>query len=76
MGESKRSVKNKARVEELVQLTCIVKQHIFVLIISRTSFCRLKMLGMKHTGKIKHVTQHYQCFEKLVVTQGRSRLIG
>lgn len=28
----------------------------------------LTMLGMKHNDKVKYVTQHYRCFDKLVVT--------
>jgi len=73
MGESKRSVKNKARVERSICATYLHRETTyFVHVISRTSSCRLIKLGMKHTGKMKHVTQHYQCFDKFVVMQARS----
>ena len=55
-----------------MQLTCIVRPRIFVLIILKTSCCYQAIIGMIHNGKVKHLSQHYQCFNKLVVTQANN----
>jgi len=77
MGESKRYVKNKTKVEGSICVnTCIVRPYTFALTILKTSRCHQAIIGMKHNGKVKHLSQHYQCFNKLVITQARSPLIG
>jgi len=48
-----------------MQLTCIMKPHTFVLIISKTSCCYRAIIAMKYNGKVKHLNQHYQLFQQV-----------
>jgi len=71
MGDSKRSIKNKARVEGSICASYLhLRQHTFVLITSTTSCCHHTIGGMKFN--VKEMCQRFLFFSKKVDMQGEN----